>query len=543
MLSIQPIFLIAKAQLCIVFPAEKFSVTGYYNPNHIRSISATINPAVHLHRYLVMTAQGLTSSDQLQRLTALPKPLLVWGGAGLVLAAGYTIAHLPGIELLGWAGVAGATLWSTRKLWRREDSALDARSLTTQTVNSAIAQTRLQLEQWIREVPEQDGSVYATQLIEIEQSLTRQTLELQIVGTRTVGKTALKQRLIQQSNLFQQRWNLAGLDERAAESVVLPEDSPLPDSANPSDVILFVVQGDLTQLEWTALQQLQNQQKRVLLILNKQDQYLPAQAELVLAQLRQRVQGVVAEEDVVAIATTPQPIKVRRHQSDGSCQETLETPLPQIQPLLDRMQTVAVQEVSQLVLQRAYRQTLALQQTIQADLNRVRRDRALPILERYQWIAAGVAFANPLPSLDMVATAAITGKMIQELAGVYQIQLSLDRATEIAGVLGKNLIQMGLVEASSQVLSLALKGNTVTYVAGGMLQGVGAAYFTHMAGLSLVELFEVHRTTESWQLDSTLLSQIVQRIFKASSRMDVLKDLVQHTLRRFRSEEAAIASV
>jgi uncharacterized protein len=505
-----------------------------------------------------MTAQGFASSNllqnselkssklkssKLQRLTAMPKPLLLWGSAGLVLAAGYTVTHLPGVELLGWAGVVGAALWSTRKLWRREASQPDLRSLTDKTVASAIAQTRLQLEQWICEAKEQDASAYEARLIEIEQSLTRQTLELQSVGTRAVGKTALKQCLIQQENSFQQRWNLTALDELAAESIVSLENALMLDSISQADVVLFVVQGDLTQLEWNALQQLQTQQKRVLLLLNKQDQYLPAQAELVLAQLRQRVQGVVAAEDVVAIATAPQPIKVRRHQPDGSYQETLETPSPQIQPLLDRMQTVAVQEVSQLVLQRAYQQTLALQQMIQTGLNQVRRNRALPILERYQWIAAGVAFANPLPSLDMVATAAITGKMIQELAGIYRIQLSLDRATEIAGVLGKNLIQMGLVEASSQVLTLALKGNTVTYVAGGMIQGVGAAYFTRMAGLSLVELFEVHCTTESWQLDSTLLSQIVQRIFKVSSRIDVVKDLVQQTLRRFRPESVAIASV
>jgi uncharacterized protein len=505
-----------------------------------------------------MTAQGFASSNllqdselkssklkssKLQRLTAMPKPLLLGGGAGLVLAAGYTVAHLPGVELLGWAGVAGATLWSTRKLWRREASQPDLRSLTDKTVASAIVQTRLQLEQWIREAPEQDASAYESKLTEIEQSLTRQTLELQIVGTRAVGKTALKQLLIRHEDSFQQRWNLTALDELTAETIVSLEKAPLLDSISQADVVLFMVQGDLTQLEWSALQQLQNQQKRVLLLLNKQDQYLPAQAELVLAQLRQRVQGVVAAADVVMIATAPQPIKVRRHQSDGSYQETLETPLPQMQSLLDRIQTVAVQEVGQLVLQRAYQQTLSLQQVIQAGLNQVRRDHALPILERYQWIAAGVAFANPLPSLDMVATAAITGKMIQELAGIYQIQLSLDRATEIAGVLGKNLIQMGLVEASSQVLSLALKGNTVTYVAGGMLQGVGAAYFTRMAGLSLVELFEVHRTTESWQLDSTSLSQIVQRIFKASSRIDVVKDLIQQTLRRFRPEDVAIAPV
>lgn len=486
-----------------------------------------------------------------QRLNLPPKRLFVWGSAGL--AAGYVMTHLPGVELLGWAGLAGATLWSTRTLWRRQPQApLDLRSLTPEMLQEAIAQTRLQLGQWHHEAPAQDISGYEATLLDIEQSLSRQSLDLLILGTRAVGKTALKQQLSLADSATFAQWSLNDLQECSPESLIAPIAPIAPETSETSsangfnrlaDVVLFVVQGDLTQLEWSALQQLHQQQKRVLLVLNKQDQYLPDQAKLVLAQLKLRVRDIVAEADVMAIAATPQPIKVRRHQADGSYQETLETPSPQIQPLLARMQTIATQEVSQLVLQRAYQQTLALQQTVQTGLNQLRRDRALPILERYQWIAAGVALANPLPSLDMVATAAITGKMIQELADIYQIQLSLERATEIASVLGKNLIQMGLVEASSQVLTQVLKGNTVTYVAGGMIQGVGAAYFTRMAGLSLVELFEVHRATESWQLDNTLLSQIVQRIFKASSRMDVVKDLVQQTLRRFRAEEVAVTPV
>ncbi len=479
-----------------------------------------------------MTAQGLVSSDERQRFTLSPKQLLVWGGAGLALTSGYLITHLPGAGLVGWVVIAGATLWSTRKWWRQAATP-EVRTLTAAVVQSAIAQTRLQLEQLQGEAPDQPISNYEATLTEIEQSLTRQTLNFQIVGTRAVGKTALMHQLVQQD--FQQRWSLSALEEHSADSIVTLESSQGSSSIEQTDVVLFVVQSDLTQVEWSVLQQLQDRQKRVLLILNKQDQYLPAQAELVLTQLKLRVQEMVAPEDVLAIATAPQPIKVRRYEPDGSYQETLETPLPQMQPLFDRMATVATQEVSQLILQRAYQQTLELQNTIQAGLNQVRRERAMPILERYQWISAGVAFANPLPSLDMVATAAISGKMIQELATIYQIKISLDRATEIAGVFAKNLIQMGLVEASSQVLTLALKGNTVTYIAGGMLQGVGAAYFTRMAGLSLVELFEVHRTSESWTLNTALLNQIVQRVFKATGRLDILKGLVQQTRKRLQS--------
>lgn len=478
--------------------------------------------------------------------------LLVWSGAGLAFTA-YGMTHLPSpLELVSWAGLAGAGIWGVRRFWRTSD-VLDstvARSLTLAQVRQAIAQTKLQLEQLVTE-SSQGLSVrenYAAALLEIEQSLSRQTLELQVVGTRAVGKTTLRQLLAQQfSESSQTQWALAGSEAISAEAV----QSDGAQTLNPIDVFLFVVQGDLTQGEWMALQQLQIQHKRVLLLLNKQDQYLPAQAELLLAQLKQRVQGMVAAKDVMAIATAPQPIKVRRYQEDGAYEDHWETPPPQIQPLLDQMQQVATQEVKQLVLQRAHQQTLVVQAKIQTDLNQIRRDRAVPLIERYQWIAAGAAFANPLPSLDMVATAAITGKMIQDLAQNYQIQLSLDRATEIAGVLAKIMIQMGLVEASSQLISSVLKGNAATFIVGGTIQGVGAAYFTRIAGLSLIELFEVYRTAESgWRLDDGTLGQIVQRVFGQHQRLEVFKNLITQTLHRLKPEGeaadagcAAIASV
>jgi uncharacterized protein len=475
-----------------------------------------------------------------QWLHSLPfsKQFMVWGGAGLMVT-GYGITHLPSpIELLGWTGVVGAGLWGVRRFWHSSTSLGQTveRSLTLEQVKRAIAQTKTQLEQLAYESPNGPAlqERYTAQLTEIEQSLSRETLELQIVGTRAVGKTTLRQLLEGPSREpLKPRWSFAGSNELGTEIVQIDGAEAL----KGTDVVLFVVQGDLTQGEWVALQQLQTQHKRVLLLLNKQDLYLPAQAELLLEQIKQRVQGIVASEDVMAIAVSPAPLKVRRHQPDGPYQDSWETPQPQIQPLLNRMETVAAQEVKQLVLQRAHQQTIAVQTTLQHELNQLRRDRTLPVIERYQWIAAGAAFANPLPSLDMVATAAITGKMIQELAKTYQIQLSLDRATEIAGVLAKTLIQMGVVEASSQLLSTVLKGNAATYVVGGTLQGVGASYFTRMAGLSLIELFEVNVSSEAgWQLDNAVLDRIVRRVFGQQQRLDVFKDLVHQTVSRFKPE-------
>ncbi|HAA31415.1 MAG TPA: hypothetical protein DCE56_31510, partial [Cyanobacteria bacterium UBA8553] len=58
--------------------------------------------------------------------------------------------------------------------------------------------------------------------------------------------------------------------------------------------------GDLTDSEFEFIQQLKAANQRVLLVFNKQDQYLPADREVVLQQLQQRMGG-----DVVAIAASP----------------------------------------------------------------------------------------------------------------------------------------------------------------------------------------------------------------------------------------------
>jgi uncharacterized protein (DUF697 family) len=69
-------------------------------------------------------------------------------------------------------------------------------------------------------------------------------------------------------------------------------------------------------------------------------------------------------------------------------------------------------------------------------LNQVRRDRALPIIEQYQWIAAAAAFANPVPALDLLATAAISAQVVSDLGAIYQQKFSLQQAQAAAKTWG-----------------------------------------------------------------------------------------------------------
>ena len=398
-------------------------------------------------------------------------------------------------------------------------------------------------------------SPFQPRLAQLTTDLDRREMRLLILGDPAVGKSSVQA-------LLQTQWLpeatvpcqiteahnllLSSLNSDdtaiATGTPVTPEPPPLPEPLTSADVVLFVIQGDLTDSEYQALQRLQSQQKRVLVLLNKQDQYLPTQRLVLQRQLHQRLSPWLQEADMVAIAAQPQPTKVRRHQADGSWQDFQEQPPPQIEDLCQRLTQLVSQEAEPLILTQTYQAALALQAEIQGQLNQVRRELAQPIIERYQWITSATAFANPFPTLDLLATAAISGKMVMELGRLYRLQFSLAQAQAVATTLAGAMLQLGLVEVSTQALGTLLKGHAYTYVAGGLLQGVSAAHLTRVAGWSLVEHFqglgESAIAAPASQWDPENLKQILSSVFQRQQQADALKGLVQSALGRFRGQSA-----
>jgi hypothetical protein len=298
--------------------------------------------------------------------------------------------------------------------------------------------------------------------------------------------------------------------------------------------VLFVTAGDLTETEFQVLQQLKAASQRIMLVFNKQDQYLPTERTLVLQQLRQRVAGRLSADDVVAIASSPAPMKVRQHQSDESVQEWMEQPSPDLFALSEQFNQILTQDAQQLVWATTMRAAVALKAEAKQELDRVRRDRALPVIEQSQWIAAAAAFANPVPALDLLATAAISAQLVKDLGEIYQQKFSLQQAQAAAKMLGGLMLKLGLVELSTQTIGSLLKGNAFTYVAGGAVQGVSAAYLTRLAGLSLIEYFQEQEvstneaTGQPFNLDR--LGQKLQTVFQQNQRAAFLQGFAQQVV-------------
>lgn len=440
----------------------------------------------------------------------LEKPILITGvGLGLIVWLWSNLAD--SVVAIGEGSVSGAIalgglLWLLQSRGKKQPSPPLVRvNVDTAKVKQAIASCQEKLTSLAQEAPELDLTSLEEQLTRLPELLNRQTLTLTLTGADKVGKTTLKKLLAQNQQIIWQESTTA-LDN--------------------SDLLLYLVNGDLSDSEWSKIQQWHHLNHNIILVFNKQDQYLPEEQVLITTQLKQRVQSIIPAENVMAIAAQPKPIKVREHQVDGTIKEWLEDLEPMIQPLQERLNYIVQNHHQQLVLATTWREATQLQQKVLNLTNQVRFERALPIIEQYQWLAAATALANPIPAVDLLVTLGINGQMLVDLGKIYQQQFSLSQAQTAAATLGELILKLGLVEVSTQTIAGMLKTNAITYIAGGSVQAISAAYLTRVAGLSLVEYFQEQDVTlVGWNLDK--LAVTIKRVFAQNQKMAIIQNLVR----------------
>ena len=478
----------------------------------------------------------------------LQRPLLI-GGIGLTLGLWGldSVAHsLSGVGDLLTVGTlaAGGGYWWYSQRDRQIDVGSAKVEIDRATLDRVLSQVKLVINQLAIECPSYGHEGLRQQLTQAQSNLTRTNRQIAITGGQKVGKSSLMKllttapvpsatalRYIETPALFTSGAN-SDVATATAERVALD-----------ADLVIFLTNGDLTATEYKYLATLHQAQQRVLLVFNQADRYVPEERSLILHKLQSIVTDTIAASDILTASTAPTPIKVRQIQADGTALETLETPPVEIDSLNRQLTHILANESEKLVWANTYRQIATVQTAAKTALNHARRDRALPIIDQNQWIAGAAAFANPVPALDLLATAAVNAQMVVDLGAIYQQKFSIEHAQAAAGAMGNVMLKLGLVEVCTQTVSGLLKTNAATYVAGGLVQGLSAAYLTRIAGLTLVEYLAAQdlvapEPARAWNLDR--LGRTLQQVFQANQRVAYLQTVVKQGIERLRPVEASI---
>ncbi len=376
---------------------------------------------------------------------------------------------------------------------------------------------------------------------EIEQNLARGQLRVVVFGTGSAGKTSLVNALIGRM-VGEVGAPMGTTDTGQTYSLplkgigreILITDTPgileagvagtereqrARQLATEADLLLFVLDNDLRQSEYDPLRMLAEIGKRSLVVLNKSDLYLDEDRDAILSHLQQRLRGAIAATDIVAVAANPQAVRLE----DG----TILNPDPDIMPLIRRMVAVLRAEGEDLLADNILLQSQRLADKARNLIDGQRRRQADKIVERFQWIGAGVIAATPLPVIDMLGTAAVNAQMVVEIGKVYGCDINMERGREMALSLAKTLTGLGIVKGAITIVTTALQLSIGGLIVGRAIQAVTAAYLTRIAGKSFIEYF---RHDQDWGDGG--ITEVVQRQFQLNRKDEFVKSFVQEAINR-----------
>ena len=355
-------------------------------------------------------------------------------------------------------------------------------------------------------IPASIRSNLATEFARLESmlgKLERGELHIAVFGRVSVGKSALANALLGEDvfsvgvlhgttqDASERPWHdVAGsgvhlidtpgideLDGEAREKLAF-------DVASISDLVVFVVDGDMTQRELDALALLARTERPLLLALNKADRYTPDERERLLARLREHAAGLVHAEDVIACAAHPADVRIVQVDTEGRETETRNPQRPDVAALAARLRAIAEREGKTLAALNAGLFAGQLSDRVAERVAAARRELADRVIRNY-CLAKGIAVAlNPIPVADLLAAASLDVALVVHLGKVYGLPLTRSEAGTLIGTICAQLAAlMGAIWGVHLVAS-ALKGVSAglsTVVTAGA-QGALAWYATELVG-------------------------------------------------------------
>ena len=301
--------------------------------------------------------------------------------------------------------------------------------------------------------------------------------------------------------------------------------------AQKSDLILFVVAGDITRTEYEALCELRSTQKPLILVFNKIDLYPERDRQQIYQQLqklnaansRENLADIITPHEIVTVAAKPQPIQVRTESLDGQVTSTWEYPEPQIEPLKAALAQILQQSGKSLLALNALVQARNAENNIAHKTIELRQSEAQKIISKYARYKAIAVAANPIIFVDLIGGLIADLALVRSLSKLYGLPITTYEAGNLIkrilasagglllGELGSSLFLS--VGKSGAILSSGFDstGAISAYLGTASVQGAIAGYGTYVIG-RVAQVYLEQGCTWGKMGASSLIQEILSQV-------------------------------
>ncbi len=413
--------------------------------------------------------------------------------------------------------------WLTKRLSTTQTARTSHAAATHSAQQAALDSIRAMLQD--KTVPQPVRQTLHTEYRQLERlldKLEKQQLHVAAVGRVSSGKSSLLNALLQQPAFStsvvhgETRQVSARPWRQVAGHSVLVVDTPGSDEANPrhstagsqrealawqeaqlADILLFVLDGDLTASQLEHLRRLANTGKPLIVVLNKADLYTETEQQALLQSIREKTAGLVTPEFIVTASAAPRPHTVMREDPSGRWHEHQETPPVAVDAVKQAIARILRHEGHALGALHASLFAGQVAERMAGDITRLRAEAAEKTITTYALAKAVAVAFNPIPVADVVMAAGIDIGMIHKLSRVYGLPLTRTDAGKLAVTISAQLAALLGTAWGINLASAALKtvsaGLSTTLTAAS--QGTLAYYASYLLGKMAQDYF--HRG-KSW---------------------------------------------
>ena len=329
------------------------------------------------------------------------------------------------------------------------------------------------LRLWRRELQlsSREASVFAPELVGLDrqlEALAERRLRVAVFGRVGVGKSSLLNALLGAPHFatdvahgctrHQQRvaWPLAMAGLGGVELVDTPGIDEIAARARQrlaarvalgADLLLFVLDGDLSSPEAEALAALLQAGKPVLLVLNRIDCWPEAERPALIASIRSRLPAQAGQLELVAVASAPRRASLL---ADGRVRS--QAAAPQVEPLRHQLLALLRQQGPLLLGLNGLRAADRFSQALHRWRLAQRRSAAQGLIGRFAALKATGVAINPLVLLDLAGGLALDTALVMQLCQLYGLPMGGAGARQLLGQLSAQNALLGGAQLAIQLL-------------------------------------------------------------------------------------------
>ncbi len=295
------------------------------------------------------------------------------------------------------------------------------------------------------------------------------------------------------------------------------------------DLILFIVAGDMTRVEYNALSLLREVGKPIILVFNKIDQYPPSDRLEIFNTIKdKRVTELLSPDEIVMVAASPLDIKAEKTK-EGKLIVKRNKGKPQIDDLKLKILEILHHEGKSLVALNTMLVTGEVNEKLVQRKMTIRDEAANQIIQKAILTKAVAIAINPVTVFDLFTGAIVDVAMIIALSHLYGIDMTQQSALKL---LQKIAINMGGISASEIVANLglsSLKGilGLIVPVSGGLSLAPYLSVAITQAGVAGVSTHVIGQITKTYLANGASWGEngpkaVVQNILNSLDETSIL---------------------